>query len=140
MHRAAGYASLETLKLLVSHGGRVEGSNLVAHASWAHTNKQPGRIEVIRYLLDQGAPIDVFYMDNSTRAKDSHEGIFFGQQNALHFAVGEGTMDMVELLLEKGADRNVTTWSALRTDWKALTPVELARKIQREDIALLLES
>jgi ankyrin repeat protein len=50
-------APLPIIKLLVEHGGQVKGTDLVAQALIGDSRGEPGRIQVIEYLLELGAPI-----------------------------------------------------------------------------------
>jgi hypothetical protein len=55
---AAREASLQIIMLLVEHGGVIDGTDLVAQAAIGDSRGETGRLEVIEYLLDHGAPID----------------------------------------------------------------------------------
>ncbi|KAH6644332.1 ankyrin repeat-containing domain protein [Boeremia exigua] len=139
MHRAAAFGSLETLKLLVSHGGAIAGTDVVAHAALAYCNGSKGRVEVIDYLLDSGVSIDEYYMGHSERWNTPTNSLFltYGRQNALHFAISFGKKELVEMLLLRGADRSVGMFS-LRTKLKKSQSRELALLLGHEDIAMLL--
>ncbi|CAJ2502945.1 Uu.00g103390.m01.CDS01 [Anthostomella pinea] len=138
MQRAASYASLDTLKLLAGHGGSVVDGALVVQASYRHTLGVPGRLELVQYLLDQGAPTNAFYMENRNKAIQSCEAMLMGRQNALHFAIWGGKSDMVKLLLDRGAEQ-VSTCSAMKTDRHPMSPLELAEKYRVKDNVALLE-
>ncbi|KAK8122877.1 Ankyrin repeat protein [Apiospora sp. TS-2023a] len=129
MGRAAGYASIETLKLLFEEAGaRSDKGALIAHASLSHGQGIPGRLEVVGFLINQGAPIDDFYVDARPESDLCCEWLALGGQNALHFAIWGGMRDMVELLIENGADKSVPVCSMLKTDGQTLCPVELAKR------------
>lgn len=115
MQQTASQASLETLKLLVSNGGSVLHGALISQPSYSHNNGVPDRLDLVRYLLDQSAPIDAFYKESRNEGVMSHETVVFGRQAALHFAIWGGKSDMVKLLLDRGADRNLATCSARKT-------------------------
>lgn len=132
MESAAYFASLGTFESLVQNGARVKKGALVRHAAHTHNGGQPGRLEVALFLLDHGAPVDEFYLENY--AQDSCLTMLFGQQNALHFAIWGGKGDMVVLLLERGAGRSTPTCSVLKTDGQTMSPEELARKHGHEDL------
>jgi len=140
MQRAASYASLDTLKLLVLHGGLFLKGALIAHASYSHNLGRPERIEVVRFLSEHNAPIDAFYLDDRDAPVDECDALAFGKQNAIHFAIWGGKMDMVKLLIERGADKNLPTWSTFKTNGETISPVELALKFGHEYIAELLQS
>ncbi|EJT78443.1 hypothetical protein GGTG_03543 [Gaeumannomyces tritici R3-111a-1] len=162
MEFAAAYASPATVRLLVEeHGASVTGGSLVAHASMVHAEISPpvknpkpssgtehGRLEVARFLLDAGAPVDAYHLqnrgDDGGRPQQQErtccgltEAVLFGQQNALHFAAWGGRTDMVRLLLERGADRTAPTCS-MWTDNATLSPLEFALKYGQDEVADLL--
>lgn len=65
MHRAAAFGTMETLRLLISHGGVIAGTDLVAYAALAYCNSKKDRGEVIQYLLDNGARINSYCIGHS---------------------------------------------------------------------------
>lgn len=139
MQRAASYAPLNVLKLLVEHGGLIRG-DLVARASYYRRNNDHGFLEVIQFLLDHGAPIDAYFAEGTVQARNNCcLMVVMGGQNALHFAIGGGKRDLVKLLLKRGADRNLTASSPWKTKGKTVSPVELARMCGHEDIVDLLD-
>ncbi|KAK8061764.1 hypothetical protein PG994_008130 [Apiospora phragmitis] len=141
MGRAADYASLKTLKFLFDEAGALaQKGALVADASLSHIDGSPGRLEVVRFLVDQGAPVDGFYMDARPESDYSCEWMVLGGQNALHFTVWGGKKDLVELLLDKGADKTIPACSIVKTDGQLLFAVDLAKEYGHEDIARLLET
>lgn len=139
MHGAATSGSLQILKTLIAHGGVIEGTDLVAHAATSCRWKD-GRFEMIQYLLDHGVPIDAYYMGHSERWNSGSNSFYLmdGHQNALHLAISDNNRELVELLLSRGADRNLEMFS-LKTQFKRLRPRELASLLGHEDIAALLQ-
>ncbi|KAI1263452.1 ankyrin repeat-containing domain protein [Xylariaceae sp. FL1019] len=139
IERAASYAPLDVLKVFVEKAGdRTRNVAAVACASEVYSREaRPDRVEVARYLLDQGYPIDAFFQTH-THCGHNCEAVWYGSQNALHFAIWSGREDMVRLLLERGADRTLLTRS-VKTELKTLSPLELAVKFQRSVIADLLQ-
>lgn len=138
MHSAAMSGSIQTLETLIAHGGIIEGTDLVAHA--ASTDKiQDGRKEMIQYLLDNGVPIDAYLMGHSERWNSGSNSwyLFDGRQNALHLAISNNNKELVELLLSRGANRNLEMYN-LKTMFKRMRPRELASLLGHEDIAALL--
>ncbi|KAI0543872.1 ankyrin repeat-containing domain protein [Xylaria curta] len=129
IEHAASVASLDTIKLLVERLGSARDGAPVARASYSHAiGSKPNRVEVARYLLDQGYSVDAFYKTHQASSGDSCESMMIGSQNALHFAIWSGKEDMVRLLLERGADKTLPTRSIMKTEGKVLSPLELARK------------
>lgn len=149
MQRAVAYAPLDTTKLLVAHGAIIEGTNLLAHAVCAHAQAEEtpasqmshfeSRRETIRYLLDQGAPIDAHYSATMDPDMQTGDGILFGSMTALHFAVAVNQADLVHLLLERGARVDLKGQSAWKTDGQEVNSVELARMCGFEDLAVMME-
>jgi ankyrin repeat protein len=130
---------MDTIKLLVEYGGLVTDGGLVAHASYAHNSGQPQRLEVVRFLLDHGASVDGLFMENANKEIPDGMAILMGRQTGLHCAIWGGKIDMISLLLDRGADMNLSTCSALKTNGQVISPAELARMTGHEDIATLLE-
>lgn len=147
MQRAVSYASLDIVKLLVQHGAIIQNTNLLPHVVLAYVQTQAqtqdpvfeGRLEVLRYLLNHGALINAFYADTLNADVPSGDKIMYGQMTALHFAIAGGKKDLVQLLLERGADKGIETWSSWKTGGRTVGCVELARICGFEDIAGVLE-
>jgi ankyrin repeat protein len=150
LQSAAQAATVPSLVLLLGAGGDISttsaSADIVAYAACAHTVTN-NRIHVIRYLLDQGADIDVM-MGSAKRKKGSerdsdecqeHECdmLAWGRKNALHWAVERGMCDLVQLLLERGADTSIKTWS-LTTGMRWLGVRELAEICKKEDVVEML--
>ncbi|KAL9111606.1 MAG: hypothetical protein Q9187_007899, partial [Circinaria calcarea] len=119
------HAPLHIIKLLVSHGGDV-GRTGALHG--AATAGRPGRVDVLAYLLDCGAPIDAIDREDH---KSFHYFSAMGLGTALHCAAQCGHKDEAAFLLERGADRDAK-------DTRGRTPQELAEKHQREEVVKLL--
>ena len=94
----------------------------------------------LRIDASDGSPIDAYYGEGTTEAEGSCTDMVVGRQNALHFAIGQGMRDLVKLLVERGADRNLLAWSATKTKGRTVSPIELARMCGHEDIVDLLTS
>jgi len=105
---ACMYAPLDVVKLLVSRGADVTNKDVVAQAVDQHNNGVSGRLEVVEYVLDLGAPTDM-------RA-NCKLGPFWvtwmvvmGSDTGLQIAARGGKEDMVSLLLQRGADKTLKT-------------------------------
>lgn len=91
LRAAAGFGSLEIVRLLVDHGAQLRADSRVEprtgndtaleHASWN------GHLEIVRFLLDCGATVE-------PRPETS---------SALRLASGQGHLEVVECLLKAGA-------------------------------------
>ncbi|KAI0860799.1 ankyrin repeat-containing domain protein [Xylaria cubensis] len=139
IEQAASIASLDTIRLLIERAGSARDGAPVARASYAHAlGSKPNRVEVARYLLDQGYSVDAFYRTHKASSGDACEDMMIGSQNALHFAIWSGKEDMVRLLLERGADKTLPTRSIMKTEGKVLSPSELARKSGHTNLVALL--
>lgn len=82
------------------------------------TAAREGDIESCRFLLDQGANID---------AQDD-----YGGETALYLAVERSYIDIVRLLIERGADPNLSEWEFVGT------PLSLAVGMENDDITEML--
>lgn len=67
IYRAVLSGSLDMLKLLVSLGGVIQDTDLVVQAALAYQSDPKDRLKTVQYLLDNGAPIDAYYMNHSER-------------------------------------------------------------------------
>lgn len=146
MHLAARYGSLDVLKLLIEHGALVQDQNLLPHAVSCIKDNEARCVEVIRLLLDHGAPIDAYYGEHirdsgkSTFGTTSVTLMVWGKQNALHLAISDGMRELVKLLISRGADKSLPGWSVMRPmNGQTLSPVEIARACGHNDIVELLE-
>ena len=83
------------------HGGQVVAGIL----PWAIRGKEPEDLEIVRFLLDIGAPIDGVEYEHDARLEDSYRPFSYG--SAINRAVVFGSDDMVELLLPRGARTDI---------------------------------
>lgn len=92
-------APFDVIRILFDNGGSIENGQLLHFAA---KRVLPDRIKVFEYLLDRGASI------NGTMFQDcgeSHEQErYSGLGTPLHSAAKTGHLDMVEMMLLKGAD------------------------------------
>lgn len=127
--QAAADASLDIVQLLLLHGADVAiGNHLHALAE----SDAPGRLEVLRYLIEQGAPLNQLQdvHDSKRFAISSHSG---NVSAPLHVAVRHQRMELAGVLLEAGADPDVR-------DGKGRTVLELAREVGGMEMVELLLS
>jgi len=134
--RVAEQAPFSVVKLLLEHGGTVVGTDAIAQAVIGHNNGVSDRLEVVEYLLDNGAPINEFAYNNE---KCMGHNLICGLENGLHFAASCGKKDMIELLLRRGADKNIRgDFRGTRSPEQAKTALEIAETRGYLDIAELL--
>jgi ankyrin repeat protein len=104
MHFAAREASLESIKLLISHGGKVENSDLIAQAAIGHSWGREGRYEMIDFLLGHGASINAMALKHSV---NPYLNANSGSQTALNVAQISGDERLAKWLLERGVDPSI---------------------------------
>lgn len=106
--------------LLIENGVQLEQSGSLQIAA------NEGRLETVRFLLDQGAPIDEI-------VRDDHAPEFEDDANgtSLHMAVTAGSESVVRLLLDRGAN------IALR-DPRGRTALMRAEETKNEAITRIL--
>ena len=151
LHFAAGYGHLETVRALLDAGGDVHGIGDVHEGEvigWA-TGGSPDDIqwEVVRLLLERGAQHHIFsaiavgdldliqrLAEQNPEALDRRRSRFEQGQTALHFAMSRSRYDILDLLIELGADleaedKNGQTAMAvamLRGDREAMSRLQAA--------------
>ncbi|KAI4265016.1 MAG: hypothetical protein L6R35_007229, partial [Caloplaca aegaea] len=125
MRVAAMKASLPTIRLLRRHGGRAIHGVLQSAAK----TSDPGRVEILEYLLDEGAVIDEveYEWDPLTFKKFTYKG--FG--TALHHATKNGNLEMVLFLLAKGASQD-------SKDSLGRKPIQYAQRFKHDNIVVAL--
>ena len=76
------------------------------HRAWAASSfccdSRPSRIDVLKYLLDKGIPINSVMYEN--RADSYEQERLSGLGTPLHSAAASGSLEMVDMLLSRGAD------------------------------------
>lgn len=118
LHRAAEAGALDNASVLLRAGAFLD-------AETGDRSTFPGRtplfhavtrndLAMARLLLDAGA--DVNHQDRA-RARFTDEG----EQSPLHLAAEQGSLPLVELLLERGANRQLMNWDAR-------TPADVAER------------
>lgn len=99
------------MKLLLSYFS-AEKTDAVVVAAQAHTEGLPDRLEIIRLLVDAGAPVSAYasqYADQRGIETTNFQ-MMLGFMTGLHWAAREGKEDLVGLLLELGADRTMRSF------------------------------
>jgi ankyrin repeat protein len=132
-------ASVEIVKLLVSRGGDVMDKDVVAQAVEQYSQGVSGRLEVVRYVLDLGAPINMRANIQMGPFWNSWMSVM-GADTALHYAARGGKEDMVRLLLERGANKSLKTSPRASHIGEYKTALEIAEEKGFEVIADLLRN
>jgi len=119
----AELVSIETVKMLVEDGGAaVKGSGAIVMAA------EEGKLDVVKYLLDNGADINEVGIEHPTDERYKED-----MGSALHKAVDGGHEDVVRFLLDKGADVSLK-------DPLGRTPMALALARNNARMAELLKA
>jgi len=117
LHLAAHFGRVETMRLLIDHGGDVHArSSNDMHNTPLHAAAAGGRTEAAAELLARRADADA----------RQHGG-----WAALHSAAQSGRLELARLLLDRGAD------ASPRTD-DGITPLDLAEEKGHREVAALL--
>lgn len=124
---AVGCASIEIVKLLVTYGAELDRGNLLHELC---ESNYPGRLEVLGYLVWQGAPINQIEEVSDVRLFEVTEQ--FGIGAPLHNAVRHNNPVIALALLGHGANRTVK-------DSKGRTPLDWAKELGSARMIELLE-
>ncbi|KAH0551572.1 hypothetical protein GP486_007210 [Trichoglossum hirsutum] len=100
---AVAQASFDIIKLLFNHGGTIEHGQLL-HAAAAR--KASDRLDVIAFLLEKGADVNQIMYQNHLASYLYCKA--FGLGTPLHEAARVGAYDVVQMLLEEGANPLIT--------------------------------
>jgi ankyrin repeat protein len=122
LHFAAGHGHLETVRALLDAGGDVHGVGDVHESDiigWASAHASPGEIrwQVLALLIERGARHHIFsaiavgdldlirtLVEQNPATLDRRRSRFEQGQTPLHFAMSRDRYDILDLLIELGAD------------------------------------
>lgn len=168
LHWAGARADLETVRALLDAGGDVHGIGDVHERGvigWASFYRAPGddsthmdasRHDVVSLLLERGARHDIFsaicagdlhliqtLVEQNPDALDRRMSRFENEQSPLHFAISRKRHDILDLLIELGADLEAVDNSGqtalavamLRGDREAMTRLHAAGATQPATLA-----
>ena len=141
LHEAARRATLSTVAMIVEAGGDVSptgpSAGLLGYAASTHSATHDRR-SVIQHLLDHGAGIDMVSGTNIDWNHDlSGDLQVWSRMNALHRSVQYGKKDLVEFLLDRGADPEIEAWGLI-TGYTYINVENLARMCGHDDIVEVL--
>lgn len=125
---AVGCASLEMVKLLVAHGAKLDHGNLLHEIV---ESNYPGRLEILDYLIKQGADVDQIEKASNSRLFDVEKDVF-GIGTALHNAVKHNNLAVAVALLNNGAERCID-------DTERRTPLDWADDLKLKRMIRLLD-
>jgi len=103
-------APIETIEYLFQRGADPLYGELL---QWAVIRNKPDGLDVVRQIVEKGAPIDEIKYANDPKSYYLRKP--FGLGTPLHRAAEDGKVDIVKYLLEMGAD-------PLKLDSKGRTP------------------
>jgi len=152
MQLAAQYGHADVLALLIEHGGDVNSRRPSSWNTPLIMAASRGRVDCCRLLLDKGANPNEYGMFGGTShtalqcaAEGGHlevVNLFLargigpnekqGSTSALHRACKDNHLDVVKRLVAAGADINS------RQEWDKNTPLQLAVKYDRSEVAAFL--
>lgn len=116
LYKAAAAGNIEIVRLLLKYGANIRAVDELGNTC-LHAAVSSGNSEVVMQLINGGAPINA--MSN------------YGTKTALYLAVFEAKIELVALLLDLGADTDIS-------DNRANTPLHIAVYKGYNDIASLL--
>jgi len=146
LHVAVISRDIEQVKLLISQGADINAKDNSGRTPLRCAAIKGGH-DIVELLITKGADVKASESVLPLAARFAHEDVVellidsgadvnarerSGGWTPLHYAVAGRRMEMVELLIAKGADLNAT-------DRADDTPLDLAKKIRRNDIVELLK-
>lgn len=114
---AVKHASFEIVRILVDYGARVDYGDPLHYIS---QRTQEDALDVLLYLLENGAPIDKLEKEELPIAAKIKDRQPHGRGTPLHEAVRYRRGDIIQALLEYGADKTIK-------NTKGESPEEMAR-------------
>ncbi|WP_116106591.1 ankyrin repeat domain-containing protein [Lewinella sp. IMCC34191] len=114
---AASEGHLDVLQLLQSEGADI--GTVPGRLSPLHMAANEGQTSIVRYLLDQGVPVDLPDPNGRT---------------ALNYAASEGHRDVAELLLEAGSHSEIRNWDGRPAVTRRMDQDQRERQVEIQDM------
>lgn len=124
---AVQYAPMSVIKLLFEHGGSIAFGQLLNYAAWRELDD---RVDVVMFLLAQGAPINNIMYQNRMDCYRQREAFALG--TALRDAAAIGSIDVVKTLVDAGAELRIQ-------DSRGETPLQRAERNNHFDVIQYLQ-
>ncbi|PWY69624.1 ankyrin [Aspergillus sclerotioniger CBS 115572] len=122
---AVEWGSISVIKAMLDRTTDIHAGQVLHHAA----RRASDTIQVLEMLIEKGAPLNTpMYQDSNTVSMQC----FMSLGTPLHTAAELGNLDVVRLLLSKGADPTVK-------DYQGKTVIELARRMNRLEVVEVLE-
>lgn len=91
-------AEFEIIQLLLDHGASLRQGQVMHYAAMRELDD---RLEVLRYLIAKGTPVnDIMYQNCGD---EYYYHMYSGIATPLHYAAGKGLLDSVKVLVDGGA-------------------------------------
>jgi len=99
LHRACVANQFPVVRLLVDFGGDVNAKSAMTEYTPLHHACQHGHTELARYLIEQGAYLDIL--------SHAYNCLSYNGWAPLHFAADQGHLEAVRCLLDNGAEIDI---------------------------------
>lgn len=124
---AVQYAPMSVIELLFEHGGSIAFGQLLNYAAWRELDD---RVDVVTFLIAQGAPINNIMYQNRLDCYRQREAFALGM--ALHDRAAIGGIDVVKTLVDAGAELRIK-------DSRGETPLQRAERNNHFDVIQYLQ-
>lgn len=126
---SAGRGQLKYLQLYLDVGADINLASAVNGLTGLQCGVQVNNLEVVRFFVQSGADVNQRCHEDAPTSTDDPPRTY--GETALHFAASYADKEIIELLLEAGADKALPSA-------KIETPLDYARKRDRPDEILQL--
>jgi ankyrin repeat protein len=102
LNRAASSGTLAAIRILCEHGARL--NNTALHNAIRRCRDDPDKIVIVECLLDHGLDVNATEVDVEMIRSSSVYTRLCYSPTPLHLAIDDDNVEMVRLLLSRGAD------------------------------------